>query len=207
MRKSLVIITVVVSFLISCNQDKELKNSLNKDEKLTSYFNSHQIEDLDRINEFFSKQLNFSNIKNQDSAYKAYFRTIDREENFDDLASKLSFAKTENMELMQKLKKDSIFDEIWINRVNLANNKTELDINQKGKFFKYLQDKKETLPFLSQYCISIETFGALGLANQAGMLKEYYKEVDFNDASVRLIFAIHYLTLVSHIEAMNITRH
>ena len=70
-----------------------------------------------------------------------------------------------------------------------------------AKYFQFLKLMSSEYPFLKDYVSSVESVGGINVVTQAGMLKIYYKEVDFNNEIIRLIWAVHYISAVSEIES------
>ena len=193
------IIILVLVLLVSCNAGGDKTSAMQKDPILTKVFTTEEISDLQMIVDYFDKSL-LGNADDFDSLYQQFFRKIDKSESYDILISKIHLDAPEFQTMLSHLKESGVYDEIWVEFINKLNNKKTLDFNLKGKYFQFLKLMSNEYPFLKNYISSIESMGGNNVSAQAGMNKIYYSKVDFNKPVIRLIWAVHYITVVSRIE-------
>jgi hypothetical protein len=194
------IIILVLVLLVSCNAGGDKTSAMQKDPILTKVFTTEEISDLQMIVDYFDKSL-LGNADDFDSLYQQFFRKIDKSESYDILISKIHLDAPEFQTMLSRLKESGVYDEIWVEFINKLNNKKTLDFNLKGKYFQFLKLMSNEYPFLKNYISSIESMGGNNVSAQAGMNKIYYSKVDFNKPVIRLIWAVHYITVVSSIES------
>jgi len=98
------------------------------------------------------------------------------------------------------LKNQEIFNEIWkfSNEYDYKSNDTislRLNINLQGKYFILLESLGKDDDFMKQYCSSMQASGNINPALIASVIK-HYKDVNFQRDINRLIWAVHYITIL-----------
>ena len=197
MKKTIITIVALIS-IISCQNNSNNPMDLSNNEKLTRFFSPDEIEAMESIISYFDKMV-VPGVTDYNSVYQKYFDEMAKAESYDDLLSKIDLKSKDAGLLIKNLKKNGVFNEIWTELPNKLNDNKSLDINWNGKYFQFLKSMSSEYSFLKNYVSSVESVGGINVVNKAGMLKIYYKEVDFNKEIIRLIWAVHYITVLSNI--------
>ena len=189
----LIVITVIS---ISCSVEKD--DSLSKDETINSVFNLAEISDLVKIQEFFDQQIGSKSKRNEGSLLKSYYAFFEDNSKIKNLGQlTLSIDFNEQKELYTRLT-DSTYNHIWrmswtvpMNSVDTLN---RLELRYGGKYMEFLEEVGEQDEKIAQYCNSFKGMGVISPSMMADLVKNY-KDYNINDPKVRLIIAIHYLTM------------
>lgn len=197
--KKLFLILIVTLF--SCNNVKKNSSQLHDDETLKKVFTSAEIANLQKVLDYFDNHV-FPNTIDYNLDYYNYFDHLSEVESYDDLLNKLDLKSSEFNTLLDGLIKNGFFSGIWVEETNVLNGKKSLTINFNGKFLKFLKLMGDDYSFLKSYSENIEIMGGIGVSAMGGFLKEYYKQVDFSNPSFRLIWAVHYISVISDVNAM-----
>jgi hypothetical protein len=189
----LIVITVIS---ISCSVEKD--DSLSKDETINSVFNLSEISDLVKIQEFFDQQIGSKDKKNEGSllkSYDAFFEGNSKIKNLGQLTLSIDF--NEQKKLYKRLT-DSTYNHIWIMSwtvpMNSVDTLNRLELKYGGKYMEFLEEVGGKDEKIAQYCNSFKGMGVITPSMTADLVKNY-KDYNINDPKVRLIIAIHYLTM------------
>jgi len=190
------LLLIITIFALSCNSQRQ--NDLSNDEAIKESFNKSEIKDLSKIQRFFDQSIGVTDYTNEKEILKAYsdFFKVNTEI---EMASeiKIPFSISAQKDLNNQLDK-SFFDEIWIYRETIANNTgdtlTDMELNLSGKFVAFLkkqglQDKK-----FENYYKTISLAGDVSPSLVAVIAKNF-NDYDIEDPKIRLLIAIHYLTI------------
>lgn len=108
-----------------------------------------------------------------------------------------------------KLKKNALFSEIWkkdeMLRLSGAPRKPfsrdsviTWNINTRGKYAEFLTQLGRTYPAIEEYHLTLSRVGGVaGSGGTAIMLERNENTLNFDDKSVRLVFAIHWITYLT----------
>lgn len=194
MRHFLLFLTIIILF--SCTEIRQ--DSLSKDDTMQMIFNKNEIIDLLEILNFFEQSIGLSDNYSVDEFQKAYsdFFNLNKEIK---MSSELrfSFDYTDEMNLFGKI--DTLtMKEIWENQLVRLMRSTDsmyvFKINYNGKYMRFLQRLGEQDKKIENYYNTIKVASDITPALVADIAINY-KDYNINDPKVRLVIAIHYLTL------------
>ena len=202
MKKTILITFLLVTNLF-CKPNSNMELMNNPD--IIKVFSKEEISSLELIVDFFDSFILKKAKKNQDinQAYHEYFESIDRSESIEDLRIHIGLTNSDNTkELIMTLKEKGIFKEIWkysyeydyITKDTLSVN---LAPNVQGKYMQFLELLGKHNNYISEYVNTIQSSDCIAPSLVAGFMKDFYKDVDFHKEVNRLIFAVHYITIVS----------
>lgn len=184
------LLIIVLFFNCNYNTIKKLENY----PKITKIFNYSEIQDLDIILTFFdtkiSNEFKSSSIK---ESYSSYYRKSLNE--LDNGSLYIGFLYNEQIELINKIKK-STFKEIWNKGENFSKNDT-LDLiylRTDGKYAEFLKILGDENIAIKKYINDLTLHNDI-TPEQSYFFLNNYKSIDINDERIRLVLAIHYLTL------------
>ena len=176
--------------------------------KIHEVFEEQEIIYLDMIVECFDSIL-LAKTNNQDisQAYNEYFNKLKDSESLKDLWRSIALSNSDNISaLIKNFKRVGLFDEIWeySYEYKYKSNDTlalRLSLNLQGKYVHLLKLLSQN-NFFKTYYNSLIRSGYIDPSMVAIVMKEY-KKVDFRKAINRLVWAIHYITILSEIECKN----
>jgi hypothetical protein len=200
--KSLYLFTVTLVTFISCNSNQF--ETLNENSDVHKVFNSDEIFSLNIIVMFFDSTI-IKNTKEEDisQAYYEYFKNINTSESLEGLRNCVGVANSSSVQaLIEKLKNRCDFNEIWKYSFDheYKSNDTlslRLSLNLQGKYFQLLELLEKNNDFMKQYCSSVQGSGYINPSLVASVMK-HYKDVNFQESVNRLIWAVHYITILSN---------
>jgi len=172
---------------------------LQTDSTINSIFTSEEINNLEKIMNFFSDQIcKLEYIENHHTinCFESYCKNLKERTNaFSSVDLNLSLKE-------QKIFYDNIdsstFNEIWHYEKGWKpkTNDTiiEIDIDPNGKYAKFLRSLGQDYSKVGEYYDDFESIGGISPTMIAELLINY-KEFNFRDDRIRLLFAIHYLTM------------
>ena len=205
MKKIKQIISLVMALfvvLISCTSNSQIK--LKDDTYVVQIFNQEEISSLSMIVGFFDSLI-VKNTGNQgvNQEYRRYFNAVSESESFEDLRTHIGLASSiDIIKLIKQLKEEGIFNEIW-NYEYGYDYKTKdtvsirLTLNMQGKYFKLLESLGTKNDYLKEYVNTVQTSGCIPPSLIAGVMKTFYRDIDFQREVYRLVWAIHYITILS----------
>ncbi|KJD34731.1 hypothetical protein PK35_02955 [Tamlana nanhaiensis] len=183
MKKTIGILMTIL-LLISCaNSDKyeiENPNGIWTDSELVEL--NSLVSEFDRI--LISEYKSESEIK----AYEEFSKKVFNDMVIPDLK--------EYTELNSDLKKLKVFDKIWRNFTDSITNKKRFDLKYNSKYQEYLKHVGQKSEFIKVYAERFESAGDIVPSVVAGFAKNI-EDIDLSDKNNRLIFTIHYLTLIN----------
>ncbi len=181
-------IYILFIFQLFLSVDKEYS-----DYELQNQFTTEQIDDLNKIREFFAEQVCVSD-----------FKTCYEQTNHDSLFmmgvgiwNKVDFKEQKKL---YKSISESTFNEIWMfcestfypSEIKAKN----LCAVSNGKYQKYLTELGKSNPRIAKYAERIESFGDFsGLDFRYQEILNDNSSFDLNDPNIQLILAIHYLSI------------
>lgn len=197
--KNIILFILTFSTCISCKTNQLVTLSDNSD--LNKIFNKEEIYGLDIIVMFFDSII-VNNIKekNVNEAYYKYFTNIVTSESLEELRSCIALNNYSGVQaLIDDLKEGKVFDEIWeYSYVHKFENDSlfpRLSINLQGKYFQLIELLEKNNDFMKMYSSSIKSSGYINPSLVASVMK-HYKYVNFQSSVNRLIWAVHYITIL-----------
>lgn len=193
--KNLLIILVVLFAAVGCGNQKTLESN----STVTKVFNDSEIHDLTLILEFFNKQICSLENKKGSDINDCYNKFIQR---------MIESAETGNMEINIPFKEqielynaidEQTFNEIWqmgwqrTPRLSI-DTLTYIDLKNHSKYVSFLNEYGKESDFIKEYHNSLKMSGGIGPAMISNMMMSY-EYYDIYDIRMKLVFAIHYLTL------------
>ncbi len=169
------------------------------DSTMNSIFNIQEINNLEKILNFFTEQIcELEGIENHNSieCFNSYCKNLkERSVASGSIDLKLSLEK-------QKIFYDNIqqstFNQIWHYekawKPKTTDTIIEINIDPKGKYAKFLKLMGQEYNKVNTYYHDLESSGGICPSMIAELLMNY-QEFHFKDERIRLLFAIHYLTM------------
>lgn len=190
-----IIYLLVLTLVTSCDMSNSNQKTLEESTELSQIFNNDEIDDLQKIVTFFDNQImnSFKSENIVDSYNKFNMKDLELKE------KGLIFGNVDflmQQELYNSINK-STFDEIW-NLGKSTNEKGEarniVFINPLGKYAKYLHILGARNRFIKNYIETMESSYDIS-PSLLYVMTDNYRKLDISDESIRLMIAIHYLTL------------
>ncbi len=199
MKKIYQIIALLV--LIGCSTSNREK--LESNSTITTVFNKSEIRDLTKILEFFNEQICAAQNVDKNNlldCFQSFFMRLAEADQTGSIEIRIPYEEQQNM---YKQISDSTFNQIWLFEKiwNRHSTDTLKHINYKydGKYVEFLSALSKEDEVIRNY---YENFKALrGIS--PSMVAELVKNYDFyniNDIRIRLVVAIHYLTMNDQFE-------
>ena len=196
----LLILSMVVNLSCIPISHMELKN----DPDVLMVFNKEEIPSIELIVNFFDSFIVENTEKAQDinQSYYQYFETIENSESIEDLSIHIGLSNSDvTKALIRKLKDREIFYEIWnysygYDFQTKDTLSVELELNQRGKYVQLLKLLGKNNDYFLEYDKHLQSSGTISPSNIAQFMK-YFREVEFQKDVNRLVFAVHYITIVS----------
>lgn len=194
MRNFLLIMTAI--FAVCCVSQRQ--NDLSNDETIKETFNATEIDDLLKIQSFFDKSIGLTDTKNQKEIIKAYtdfFQLNSEIEKVADLDLPINF--NDQKKLYNQLDKKT-FEDIWSigwsTKMNSNDTLKNVELNRHGKYVEFLKTLGKQDSIIDKYHNSLEVAGDISPAIVADLVKNH-DNYNIKDPKIRLMIAIHYLTL------------
>jgi len=206
--KKIVLLILVLVVNYSCTPISHMK--LMNDPDVRIVFNEEEISSLGLIVNFFDSFIleNTGEAQNIHQSYHQYFETIENLESIEDLSINIGLANSNATKtLIKKLKDREIFNEIWnysygYDFQTKDTLSVELELNQRGKYVQLLELLGKNNKFFLEYYKELQSSGTISPVN-ISQFKKYFQEVKFQKEVNRLVFAVHYITIVSGEEYKN----
>ena len=172
---------------------------LRTDPTVNSIFTSREISNLEKILNFFAQQICTSgeiDDHQEISCYTSYCRNLkERTSAFSSVDLKLSLAA--QREFYNRLD-TSTFNEIWHHEkswnTKTGDTITRINLDPEGNYAKFLEALGHEYSQVGEYYDDLESMGGI-CPTQLAQLLMNYREFNFTDERIRLLFAIHYLTM------------
>lgn len=201
--KNIVLFTLALVINLSCIPISHME--LTNDPDVLKIFNKEEISSLELIVNFFDSFILENTEKAQDinQSYYQYFETIKNSESIEDLSVHIGIANSNiTKSLIKKLKDRKIFYEIWkysygYDFETKDTLSVRLKINQQGKYVQLLKLLGKSNNYFLDYNKDLQSCGTICPGNIAQFMK-YFREVDFHREVYRLVYAVHYITIVSN---------
>ncbi|WP_346860149.1 hypothetical protein [uncultured Draconibacterium sp.] len=183
-------------FVLSCTTQKS--RDLSNDNLITMTFSATEINDLVIIQDFFDNCIGLAENEKQDNIDKVYFDFFQQNSDITkatDLKIPIDFEKQKG--LYNQIDKKT-FEDIWsIDRfIKRDSNDTlkNVGLNRHGKYFEFLKLLGGQDSTINKYYNTLEVAGDISPSMVADLAINHEK-YDIKDPKVRLVIAIHYLTL------------
>ena len=194
MRKLPLILTMIVA--ISCSSQRQ--DSLSNDSTVKMVFDSSEINDLLKIQDFFDKSIGLTD-KNKDEdvlkVYADFFNTNSEIEKVADLELPINF--NDQKDLYNQIDKktfENIWSIGWSRKMDSNDTLKNVELNRHGKYVEFLKTLGKQDSIIDKYCTGLEVAGDISPAMVADLVKNY-NNYNIKDPKIRLMIAIHYLTL------------
>lgn len=189
------------------------KNS-EQDDLLLKVFNQEELKSIDQlINAFDSMIIAETKEGDINAKYQSYFY---RNDTSDMRSIEVDFNKPENLlkfrEAIQELKSKKLFSDFWRVREYVrwtidkethdqnSDSLNELDLNPDGRFMQILKTLQERNEVFENYYTSLRIENGISPGMIARIMKADYKEMDFNYKVNRLVWTVHYITVLTQID-------
>ena len=192
--KQLLLLTFILT-IVSCSRTDE---KLRDNQTIKSVFDNKEIRDLEKILTFFEYQIcKIENI-NSDNVlicYESFFIRMDKAEESGDIDIQVPFEN--QMELYDKID-TSTFNQLWTFnwswKFGSPDSLKSITFNYEGKYVRFLESFGRENKIIKDYYDSFQAAGDISPNNVAKLLK-MYKDYDIKDIRIRLLIAMHYLTM------------
>lgn len=180
---------LILLIIFGCKSEKE---SLRDYPEIQKIFTQAEINDLRLILEFFDNTVCESenvNKRNLAECYEKYFQRLSKEAETGYTDYRISEKEVE--ELFNQID-NSTFNQIWW---IIDNERTEnILLNTQGQYFQFLKAFGKTNPKAKNYHEYLIMVGDIS-PNIVADIFLNYRDYDIDDERIRLLLAIHYLTL------------
>lgn len=184
--------------LLLINHSVKSQEKLGENITIKSVFNESEIQDLETILVFFdnkiceTENINKSNIS---ECYRSFFERMAESEKTGIIEFRVPFEEQRNI---YKKINQSTFDEIWIFGKSWKRKTNQtfrfLSYNLNGKYVEYLEELGNENKIIKNYIDTLLAAGDISPIMFANVLMGY-KNYDIADIRIRLMIAIHYMTL------------
>ena len=199
MKNLLLISTMIVA--LSCTTQRQ--NDLSNDQTIKESFNTIEINDLTKIQSFFDKSIGLTESDKQENLEKVYTDFFLQNSDIEKVSDfKLSLNFNDQKKLYNQLDKrtfDNIWEISWSTKWNSNDTIKHIQLNRQGKYVEFLKSFGEQDSVINNYYNSLEIAGDISPSMFADLIKNY-KNYNIKDPKIRLIIAIHYLTLNDQFE-------
>ena len=191
-----IIFLFLLIFTISCTSSKQ--DNLLTDKMVKSIFDASEINDLQKIQQFFDHQIGLN--KNSDEKtihdkYEKFFNDVAETTVINNLSLPIDF--DQQKEFYSQLS-NTTFEDIWkfgsITRIDSTGGLKYIQLNRNGNYLSFLKKLGEQDKTIANYYKSLEIAGDISPSMVASLIKESDK-YNIDDPKIRLVIAIHYLTL------------
>lgn len=198
--KNLLLISAMI-IALSCATQRQ--NDLANDQTIKALFNETEINDLTKIQSFFDKSIGSKVNENEENLEKLYTNFFLQNSDIEKASDfKLSINFGEQKELYNQLDKRT-FDDIWVigwlTKMDSNDTLKIIQLNRQGKYVELLKTIGEQDSTINNYYNSLEIAGDISPSMFADLIKNH-KNYNLKDPKIRLIIAIHYLTLNDQFE-------
>ena len=190
--KERLLIIIVFSVIISGCQSQS--STLKSDKTVHLVFGKEEIRDLEKILSFFDDLVCKQDSPATENVISCYRNLLNRMKN--DATSGNVDVQISNNKIQQLLNQigDGTFDQIWYLRGVDSNQSDAIDINLEGKYFAFLDEVGKTNPKIRIYCEKLRNSGVVSPSMVSDILYDH-EEYNIEEEKIRLIIAIHYLTI------------
>jgi hypothetical protein len=194
MKLTLQILTYLI-FAIGCSA---ATNDLESDKTINKIFNKDEVKDLETLVNFFENQICLGqniDTPNKQDCYESFFKHMVQCEKTGEIILNISFEEQKKM--YNQIRKKT-FNEIWGLGWQTWNNNGEklklYGLQTKGKFVEFLHELSLDYPIIDHYYNTFIMAGDIAPSMVANIIMRH-EELDTSDIRIRLMLAIHYLTM------------
>lgn len=173
-------------------------SELAQNQTVKTVFSPGEIQDLEKILDFFETQIcDLANVSRDSlyNCYQAFFKTVGKAQTTGVIYVPIPYAAQQQM---YKELKGGGFNEIWMLGIGLnkANGETieRMRLNPDGKWMKFLDELSRQVTIMDAYTKSFREERAMSSLMIENVLYNYHL-YNMHDVRMRLFVAIHYLTL------------
>jgi hypothetical protein len=188
---------IIFLFLISmgyCNAQVDFPK-LESSDVISRHFSAQEINELQKILDFFDSELCEKSSKDLAECYESFFSKVLKESETGDVYVK--FPYSEQTELYRELD-TAMFNEIWAYGKTWTHDVGDtlkyMDLNTQGSFQLLLKDiakYNEGIKYYHEALLAVHGISPSMVGNIAYNASNY----DISKSEIRLIIAIHYITL------------
>ncbi len=187
----------VLIILFNTNCNKSYETLLYKDQLLKKHFSQDDVKMLNEILLFFDKVVK-QGCQNKSNITKCYFKYLKRiKENYSTGDLSLNISPKEQKELFNRINAES-FKKIWVYNKSFSRetdiNGEILSIKNQSEYIDFLKTMSEYDNTVKGYYESYRSAGEMN-AGSVSYVVHSYQKFNLDDEKIRLILAIHYLTL------------
>lgn len=192
---------LILFVLVAAGCSNRSRDDLNSNSTIISIFSTSEIEDLNRILSFFENQIcSDKKHAHTETCYKSYLKKVS--ENIDKGSIVINIPYEEQKVMFEQLN-DSTFNQIW-SYGEVTNQKTkdtliELGYNPSGKYVKMMNEMSHDDNLMKYYYETWDEWRSLQIIT-SGKTLENYETYDIDDIRMKLVVAIHYLTMNDNFE-------
>jgi hypothetical protein len=194
MKKYFQLVVVFILIGISSTSQENLKS----DSTITTVFNETEIKDLTKILNFFEEHICATQhvaLSNIAGCYQSFFERMQKADETGVVEIKIPFVEQQNL---YKQINESTFNEVWNFGKSWKYSSTDtlntISLKYESKYIKFLEELGNGDNTIRVYYISFKNEGSISPSMFFGLLLNYDNYI-INDIRVRLVIAIHYLTL------------
>jgi hypothetical protein len=187
---------IIILTLIGCSSSKSDK--LKSDLTAINVFEDSEIRDLSIILKFFNEQICTTqqiDIGQTNDCYKSFFERMEKAGETGNIEIKIPFSEQQKM---YESISDSTFNQIWSFGKSWNRDSPDtlkyLGLRYDGKYAEFLKTLGKENKVIEVYYEAFEASGAISPSMVAGLLMNY-EVYDIHDIRIKLIVAIHYLTM------------
>jgi len=187
---------IIASILILFNA---CSDKLESNKTITSIFQEKEIQDLKKILNFFNDQICGSEISDRSKlhdCYTKYFKRL-KEVSISEGDIRIGISYDEQKKLYENLN-DETFDEIWYFIKSWHQGSTDtlknMQYRPNGKYVRFLEEFGKKNEKINDYYESCIASGGIPPTRVADVIYNY-EDYNIKDVRVRLVIAIHYLTM------------
>lgn len=199
MKNLLLLSTMIIA--LSCTTQRQ--NDLSNDQTIKESFNSTEINDLTKIQRFFDKSIGLTKSDKQEDLERVYTDFFLQNAYIEKISDfKLSINFNDQKELYNQLDQktfNNIWTISWSTKWGSNDTLKHIKLNHQGKYVEFLKASGEHDSVINNYCNSLEIAGDISPTMVADLIKNY-KNYKVNNPKIRLLIAIHYLTLNDQFE-------
>lgn len=180
---------------VSCSHSS---NDLSENKTFQKVFTASEINDLQRLFDFFNESICEGVNSNLDRCYELYLKQIREERDTVSGAFKINLSYDEQKSVYEQLT-DSTFNQIWwfgkAFFFNPPDTMKYIYFNTQGKYLEFLKLMGEEDRVIKGYAEGVENSGGdIPPSLVAGVLMNY-EYYNLSDIRVKFIVAVHYITL------------
>ena len=182
-----------------------------EDDILSTIFNGNELKSVDKLIDAFDSMVTAETTGSDiNAAYQAYFYRNDTSEMG---LIEADFSKPENLmkfrEAIHELKSNDLFSDFWIVKEltrftidietgdDTRDSIFELDLNLEGRFMQVLKTPIDQNEVFEYYYASLPAQNGISPGLISKMAQADYKEMDFSFKTNRLVWAVHYITVIT----------